>query len=197
MENRVMEPRLKEIRSDLLSGENDFLAKVYGNCATYCKGYLVTKKKCNSQLAEDIFNESILILRKNIIEEKVIELSSLRGYLVGICSNVHNQLLSKARRDEDKQEQVKLHLYEMNLGLEEDQIHQLEIMADISANSLHAIDEKCQKILKHFYFDGLTMSEIADTMGFASQNVAKTMKSRCYKKLMIEAKRLINKYNNG
>jgi len=193
MEKRIMESRIQEIRTELLLGDNSFLAKVFTECEAYCKGFLVNKKSCPQQDVSDIYNEAILVLRENILKGKIQELTNLKSYLVGICLNIHYQSINKSKRIGAKEETVRLHFYEMNYSIDENQEYQIELMKEIGQRSLDSLDKKCYTLLKLFYFDALSMKEISEFMGFASANVAKTMKSRCYKKLMGAAQNLIKK----
>ena len=43
--------------------------------------------------------------------------------------------------------------------------------------------ETCRKVLTYYYFDGMSMAEIAERLGFANTNTAKTKKYKCKKKL--------------
>jgi len=45
------------------------------------------------------------------------------------------------------------------------------------------LGDTCRKVLSYYYFDGMSMQEIADRVGFANTDTAKTKKYKCKKKL--------------
>ena len=45
-----------------------------------------------------------------------------------------------------------------------------------------SIGKKCQELLQFFYFNNLSMKEIAIKLGFSSEKVAKNQKYRCIEK---------------
>jgi RNA polymerase sigma factor (sigma-70 family) len=54
------------------------------------------------------------------------------------------------------------------------------------------LGDKCQKVLKLFYYDGFTLEEIQKQLNYDNYNVVKSQKSRCLKTL----KELISKHQN-
>ena len=59
-----------------------------------------------------------------------------------------------------------------------------ELMLAKVKKELSKLSERCQKIIIAYYIDGLTMREIATYLGLSSGDVAKTLKSRCFKTLL-------------
>ena len=55
--------------------------------------------------------------------------------------------------------------------------------AKIINECINQLGETCRRILMYYYFDGLSMQDIADHLGFANTNTAKTKKYKCKKKL--------------
>ncbi|HEY5824107.1 MAG TPA: sigma factor-like helix-turn-helix DNA-binding protein [Cyclobacteriaceae bacterium] len=53
----------------------------------------------------------------------------------------------------------------------------------IIAKCLDQLGETCRKVLMLYYFDEMSMQEIADKMGFANTDTAKTKKYKCKQKL--------------
>ena len=48
---------------------------------------------------------------------------------------------------------------------------------------VNELGDTCRKVLTYYYFDGMSMAEIAERLGFANTNTAKTKKYKCKKKL--------------
>ena len=51
------------------------------------------------------------------------------------------------------------------------------------AECIGKLGDTCKKVLMYYYYDGMSMQEIADKLGFANTNTAKTKKYKCKKKL--------------
>lgn len=56
-------------------------------------------------------------------------------------------------------------------------------LQEVLATQLSYIPDPCNKILKLFYYDGLSMCEIADAMNYSGARSAITIKNRCLGKL--------------
>ena len=56
---------------------------------------------------------------------------------------------------------------------------------------LKSIPEDCQKLLRWFYWDKMSMKDIAPAMGLKNENVAKTKKNRCMDKFKEIAKAML------
>lgn len=53
----------------------------------------------------------------------------------------------------------------------------------VLARELSYIPEPCNKVLKFYYYEGLSMKMIAEAMNYSSQATAKVTKKRCFDKL--------------
>jgi len=53
----------------------------------------------------------------------------------------------------------------------------------IIARCMEQLGETCRKVLMYYYFEEMSMQEIADKLGFANTDTAKTKKYKCKQKL--------------
>src|SRR5690606_7969482 len=53
----------------------------------------------------------------------------------------------------------------------------------IIAKCIDQLDSTCKKVLMYYYFEEMSMQDIADKLGFANTDTAKTKKYKCKKKL--------------
>jgi RNA polymerase sigma factor (sigma-70 family) len=53
----------------------------------------------------------------------------------------------------------------------------------IVAQCIEQLGETCKKVLMYYYFEEMSMQDIADKLGFANTDTAKTKKYKCKKKL--------------
>ena len=66
---------------------------------------------------------------------------------------------------------------------DEDQKEVLEEQLKVAAASLEQLGDPCAQVLKHFYFDKLSMEQIADRLYYKNKETAKNLKHKCLKRL--------------
>lgn len=181
---------LQDLRRELLVNSQKGLDNLYTHFKSECLRVLVSNKYCSADTAEGLYTEAILILRENILSGKVTELSNPVSYLISTCRNLIRNEARHEARNVKKVEQVRLLLYENSYELEES-ILQKEEMLKVCKQSLATLSERCQQILMAYYVHNLKMKEIASELGLASGDVAKTIKSRCYKSWIQAAEKLM------
>ena len=52
--------------------------------------------------------------------------------------------------------------------------------------AIKSLGDSCQQVLIHFYYDHLSIKEIMRLMNYKSENVTKSKKSQCIKKLKLK-----------
>lgn len=187
----MREEVLKQLRSDLINGNNAPLKKIYLRYKDDCHRILKNKPHYTKGAFQDIYTDAIIVFRDNIVSGKIEALTSVKNYLVATCINMSRQDFSKELKKKSKQEQVKLLLYPDGNRVYQTKEDNSLLIAKCK-KSLGTLTEKCQKILKLYYVHNLTMKEIAAEMSLSSSDVSKTMKSRCYKKWISKTKELMS-----
>lgn len=181
---------LVDIREALLSGEYRFIQDLYTSHREYCVQYISNRNYASTEDAEDIFSDAILTVRDNIIDQKLKNANNLKSYILGICLNMAREKNRTHKKNSKKENEVRLLLYGNDHNSMTDEAEDRNEMIDLCKKALDALDQKCREIIKLFYLDSLDMKEIAERLGFANANVAKSSKSRCYKKWITEANAL-------
>jgi RNA polymerase sigma factor (sigma-70 family) len=89
-----------------------------------------------------------------------------------VCWNLWRKELDRKKRlsNEEKDGSEKMN---------HDQQEQVRIIRQC----VDSLGETCRKVLAYYYFDGFSMKEIAEKMGFANSDTAKTKKYKCKKEL--------------
>lgn len=140
---------------------------------------------------KDVFQESFLILHRNIGEGKTDNLkSSLSTYFIGICRNKAMEMLrSKSKNVEsssidsvftengvqpDKAKKL-LDIYDSVSDVEEEK-------EKIVQRIVNALPSPCNELLWGFYRDNFNMKTLADMFGYGSENSVKVTKHRCCEK---------------
>ncbi|MFI8605088.1 MULTISPECIES: RNA polymerase sigma factor [Cellulophaga] len=131
----------------------------------------------------DIYQDSFLALRKLALSGKLDTIKcSMKTYLFGIGKHKVYNMLKKKQREIPYE--PKLHLAgEEILEIKIDTGPVLNKEQTIVRECLKELGEKCRKVLTLFYYRGLSIKEIAEHVGYGSENVVKAQKSRCLKTL--------------
>lgn len=191
MNTATFSPLLERIRQ----GDNRALAEVLQDSGQYCVRVLMTKTNCSPEEADDIVVDAVLNFRDKVLKGQVQELTSLNAYLYRTCWNMYQELRRKKERIRNHADEIRYAFYQESqdtldpleweeMKKQEEDHYERKLKATQTA--LKRLDEKCREILTLFYLQRQRMKEIASKMGFASANVAKTSKSRCYKKWINE-----------
>lgn len=173
---------LQEYRELFMKGDNSLLKHLYVRFHDDVLNVLKSKRLCRPQDTEGYFHEALIQFYERIAEGKLEEVSSVKNYLIGICINLVKRENTHKLKIEKKIDNVRLHLYN-NYDYTSTASTKGVMMKKVKA-ALSTLSEKCQTIIIAYYLDRLTMKEIACYLGLSSGDVAKTLKSRCFKSLM-------------
>ena len=149
---------------------------------------------------DDVYQEACIILMENIKAGKLDNESemNLPGYLYVICKRVALRYAAKKRpfrivekptskgevviKDEgEEQESKSAECMEME---EEETMRFLDRVLD-------SIPPTCKSILKRFYWDKMSMKDIATLTGLKNEDTAKSTKKRCMDKFRSIAKAML------
>lgn len=149
---------------------------------------LLLKEGAQKDWVNEIFNDSLVILIEKVKNPSFQLESKLSTYLTGI----NRFLLKNEIRKRNKYDRLHPSLGENeivahDLTIDFERENKLKMMEKILLN----LSQKCQEMLHFFYFEKLSMSAIAQKLGFSSEKSAKTQKYKCLEKAHQEANRLI------
>lgn len=141
---------------------------------------LVLRNNGEREDAADIFQDGLVALFHKSRQPDFVLTASLKTLLYAICRNLWLMKLRKRKRETPLTD-VHQETVSLDAGI-------LDILEDNDRNQLVAeglqyLGGDCQKVLQLYYFERSRMKEIADTMGYAGEQVAKNKKSRCLRKL--------------
>lgn len=133
----------------------------------------ITQNSGFSQDAEDIFQESILVLLNKIRQPDFVLTASLKTYLFSIAKN----LWLKRLRDDRKISYLSApYSYEEALAQEEVHDHGMEYKVHAW---LMKITPHCQRILKALYYFDETIDTLMGQMGWKNKHTAANQKYKC------------------
>lgn len=136
---------------------------------------LILKEGGNTEMAQEIFNDSLVILMEKVIKSDFELTAKLTTYLYGINRFLLKNELRKQNKNIELEWRDTIILTDQDLGYDEEKEAKLNAMERI----LNQISEKCKEMLQLFYFKKLSMTEIARKLNFSSVNSAKTQKYKC------------------
>jgi RNA polymerase sigma factor (sigma-70 family) len=139
---------------------------------------MVLKNSGSKQDAEDVYQESLIILYRKVRESDFVLTSALSTFLIGICRlhwmnelRKRNKTVTGELGEVPAEDAERFHTYLE----EESKFKQAE-------KALLDLGEKCRDILRLFYFDKLDFKSIAGKVGLSNERVAKNQKYRCLEK---------------
>jgi len=138
----------------------------------------------------DVYQDAIIALRDNVVNGTLQQLNcSIRTYLFSIGKF----MIYKTYKAKTK---MKLAEEDLTIDVEPyvftDQYDATDVLQQKIDAHFESLGDKCQELLKLFYYHGLNLKEIQAHFNYDNYNVVKSQKSRCLKTL----KALINKHQN-
>ncbi len=162
--------------------DSEILAKISkGDEATldylYKKHYrmmtrMVISNNGTEDEAKDIYQEALLVFWQKAISGNLVLTSKISTFLYSICLNLWRKELERKSKYGDEVRDS-----------EEYQQHEKNERIRIIHECIDALGDSCRKILTYYYFDGMSMNDIAQKLGFANTDTAKTKKYKCKKRL--------------
>ena len=141
--------------------------------------YMVRNNGGNAQDAEDVCQESLILLDKKIRNGAFRGESSLSTFMVGMARNLWRNQFRKSKRVELYEQPLKeggaQDVSPEDLMMQKEEKQNIELL-------LGLLGARCRKILELWRLSH-SMEEIAEVMGLSSAAMAKKSKYRCLKTL--------------
>jgi RNA polymerase sigma factor (sigma-70 family) len=177
----------KELIADLTSRNADLNNKAFRYLyeTFYKAAEKITKDIFkNTTETPDIFQESIIALYENLRNNQFKGESSVKSYLYSIIRNrshirkLKNRIIQKT---EKKYWRLSAESFEITKEID---MNHIEIKEYIALSLMDQLNEKCKELLRLCYFEKMSMKEIATSLNYGSEEVARTQKKRCMQKLV-------------
>ena len=138
--------------------------------------------------ALDHYQDTLTIFFEKVLNGSIEKIdSSIKTFLFGIGKNRVMQQFDASSRFERHEEGLTEH-YRF-LAEDEGLSEAMESARSQTVELFSQIGDACKEILKLFYYEKRSMSEIADMMGHKSEGVSRTTKKRCLEKLRSQIKK--------
>jgi len=143
---------------------------------------------------DDVFSEACIVLMQNVKEGKLDggELN-LEGYLYVLCKRIALKYAGRRQnlRLDDGTVQLKDSGQDAMPGTPDDEMDDAEEVDAFLDRVLSAMPAEQARILRYYYWDKMSMKEIASLCGFKNENVAKSTKNRYMNKFKELAKQML------
>lgn len=144
--------------------------------------------------AENLYQDTFIAVQENLMLGRVKEDTSWSSYIMTIGMNMASKAWRRIGKtdstdlgfDNDDEDdgsktarRVQNLLKAMPSGEEESPLYKNEEALSLLGNELTHTPEPCASIIKLFYYESLSMDEIAEEIGYKNATTAKAKKSQC------------------
>jgi RNA polymerase sigma factor (sigma-70 family) len=161
----------KEIFERIQNGDEKALEFLYQKYYRMMTKMVITNSGTEDE-ARDIYQDALVVFWQKARSGKLVMTAKMSTYVYSICQNLWRKELERKKRF-SSEEKDSSHTMDMDSAERE----------KIIGKCLDQLGETCRRVLMYYYFDELSMQDIADKMGFANTDTAKTKKYKCKQKL--------------
>lgn len=143
---------------------------------------MIINNRGSREEAQDIFQETVMVLYDKVTHENFILSSKLQTFLYAISKRLW---LKHITRGEASYHKGLIDDMEDSLAAEEalEDHGIVEARLSLMEGSLNGLGEPCRTILHDFYMQGKSMVEICEKFGYTNADNAKTQKYKCLQRL--------------
>lgn len=160
-------------------GDEKALVMLYNSNRTMIASY-VTRNNGSADDAEDMLQEAVVVLWERIRSGQFEYSAKLSTFIYATVKNMWSRRLARKRKETPTDIDPEQHSDDSSSALE--LLIESE-QAKLVQDALAKIGEQCRKLLLLFYWEELSMEEIAVHMGFANADTVKSKKYQCKKAL--------------
>jgi len=176
--------KIKDFEKDLLKNEKELFKKLFKKYFLIIKNY-VYNNKGNEDDAKDLFQEAIIVIIRNIENNKIDKNVKFLSYLYSVSKYIwlkhirkNKYIINQTEYDQDIEEMREYSIFVDTTDIIDDSIEK-----GIFQRNFLKLGKKCQELLKLF-FQKFSLKEIAEIMGFKSENYVKKKKYFCKEELI-------------
>lgn len=122
--------------------------------------------------ARDVYQDALIVFWQKATSGNLVLTSKISTYIYSICQNLWRKELDRKKRLSNEEKDIPVVIN-----------NEIEERNRIIGECLNQLDETCRRILMYYYFEEMSMQDIADKLGFANTDTTKTKKYKCKKKL--------------
>ncbi|MCX6350551.1 MAG: sigma-70 family RNA polymerase sigma factor [Bacteroidetes bacterium] len=162
------------IIESIRSGNQKMLVLLYKRNYPIIRGHILKNSGFEADV-EDVLQETLVALWQKLSDKNFTLTAKLDTFIFAIAKNHWLTNLHKKRFTvlHDGSIEIK---DTISVGVNEEMLSKLAVY-------MKQLSEVCRNILHFYYFDDLSMEDIAQRMNFANADTVKTKKYQCKKKL--------------
>ena len=161
----------KEIFERIQKGDEKALGFIYKKYYRMMTKLVITNSGTEEE-ARDVYQDALVVFWQKARSGNLVLTAKMSTFIYSICQNLWRKELDRKKRlsneEKDSPQTMDMDSEERN---------------KIIGQCLNQLGETCRKVLMYYYFDEMSMQEIADKLGFANTDTAKTKKYKCKQKL--------------
>lgn len=176
--------KIKDFEKDLYKSEKETFKSLYSKYYKIIHNYVINNNGSEDD-AKDVFQEAIIAIIRNIENNQVDKNVKFLSYLYSISKYIwlkhlrKNKYIINNNNDEWNIEEMKENSYFTDTT----EIIDESLEKGIFQRNFLKLGKKCQELLKLF-FQKFSLKEIAEKMGFKSENYVKKKKFLCKEELI-------------
>ncbi len=160
-----------EIFERICKGDEKALELLYKKYYRMMTKLVITNSGTEDE-ARDVYQDALIVFWQKATSGNLVLTSKMSTYIYSICQNLWRKELDRKKRLSNEEKDSAVTLDTETLEREK-----------IIAKCIDQLDGTCKKVLMYYYFEEMSMQDIADKLGFANTDTAKTKKYKCKKKL--------------
>lgn len=166
---------MKDSLLDDLKGENDFAFGVLYQKYFDTVKYFVLKNNGNTTDADDVFQDTMLILLEKMRMDNFVLTASIKTYIVAISKNIWFKKLRNAGREIAFEQLQESNFYEeISLDIEREKTY-----IDKLKEYLLKITEHCSRLINDMFYNGKELAEIQTQYGYSTRHNTVNQKHKC------------------
>lgn len=161
----------KEIFERICKGDEKALEFLYQKYYRMMTKLVITNSGTEDE-ARDVYQDALIVFWQKATSGNLVLTSKMSTYIYSICQNLWRKELDRKKRLSNEEKDTAV-------VLDTDSSEREKVLA----KCIDQLGETCKKVLMLYYFEEMSMQDIADKLGFANTDTAKTKKYKCKKKL--------------
>lgn len=161
----------KEIFERICKGDEKALEFLYQKYYRMMTKLVITNSGTEEE-ARDVYQDALIVFWQKATSGNLVLTSKMSTYIYSICQNLWRKELDRKKRLSSEEKDT-------SVTIDTESSEREKILASCIAQ----LGETCKKVLMFYYFEEMSMQDIADKLGFANTDTAKTKKYKCKKKL--------------
>ena len=161
----------KELFERICKGDEKALEVIYKKYYRMMTKMVISNSGTEDE-GRDIYQEALVVFWQKATSGNLVLTSKISTYIYSICQNLWRKELERKKRLSNE-------VIDTAVTVDHDAREREKIILQC----IEQLGDTCKKVLMYYYFEEMSMQDIAEKLGFANTDTAKTKKYKCKKKL--------------